>query len=134
MIMCVELILCILMKITHIKFLFLLLHYFNAVGEFAVLNYRISTGDFRNPFKIFPSVDMVVASPNNNTTGTTWYYNTITTTAQQWYYNISYINLQLVFHITIVIFNYIISFLYLYVISFISIFFNVKVNDRLLLF
>jgi AP-4 complex subunit mu-1 len=35
------------------------IHFFPPDGEFSVLNYRISTGDFRNPFKILPSVETV---------------------------------------------------------------------------
>lgn len=32
------------------------LHFLPPEGEFAVLNYRV-TGDFRCPFKIFPSIE-----------------------------------------------------------------------------
>jgi AP-4 complex subunit mu-1 len=35
------------------------IHFYPPEGEFSVLNYRISTGDFRNPFKIFPSVEII---------------------------------------------------------------------------
>ena len=32
------------------------LHFTPPDGEFSVLNYRISTGDFRLPFKLFPTL------------------------------------------------------------------------------
>ena len=35
------------------------IHFFPPDGEFSVLNYRISTGEFRNPFKIFPSLEII---------------------------------------------------------------------------
>ena len=36
-----------------------IIHFFPPEGEFSVLNYRISTGEFRNPFKIFPSAEII---------------------------------------------------------------------------
>jgi len=38
------------------------LHFLPPDGEFAVLNYRISTGDFRLPFRLNPAVDIVPGS------------------------------------------------------------------------
>ena len=38
------------------------LHFLPPDGEFAVLNYRISTGDFRLPFRLCPVVDVVPGS------------------------------------------------------------------------
>ena len=35
------------------------IHFFPPDGEFSVLNYRISAGDFRNPFKLFPSIEII---------------------------------------------------------------------------
>lgn len=35
------------------------IHFFPPEGEFSVLNYRISAGDFRNPFKIFPVIEII---------------------------------------------------------------------------
>ena len=36
-----------------------IIHFYPPDGEFAVMNYRISLGDFRNPFKIFPSIEII---------------------------------------------------------------------------
>lgn len=36
-----------------------IIHFYPPEGEFSVLNYRISTGDFRNPFKIFPTIEVI---------------------------------------------------------------------------
>lgn len=36
-----------------------IIHFYPPDGEFSVMNYRISSGDFRNPFKIFPSLEII---------------------------------------------------------------------------
>jgi AP-4 complex subunit mu-1 len=38
------------------------LHFTPPDGEFAVLNYRISVGDFRLPFKLFPTIELTPGS------------------------------------------------------------------------